>query len=146
MGGNPKSDLRILDLTSHRVTAVPGSVGTFSPRWSPDGQSIVALSSDFLNLMLFDVASERWSKLPQKSAVTFPEWSRDSQFIYFLQGVDDSGVFRMHRKGGAAERIVDLNGFHATGAVGYWLGLDLTDSPILLRNVETTDIYALHLE
>jgi dipeptidyl aminopeptidase/acylaminoacyl peptidase len=147
MGGNQKSDLRILDMTNHQVTALLGSVGMFSPRWSPDGLSIAAMSTDFLNLMIFDVASERWSKFPQKSAVSFPEWSRDSQFVYFLHYSfdDDPGVFRMHLKGGDVERIIDLKGFHTTGTVGNWLGLDLTDSPILLRDVGTEDIYALTL-
>ena len=35
-----QSDLRVLDLGSHQITTLPGSQGTFSPRWSPNGRFI----------------------------------------------------------------------------------------------------------
>ena len=146
-GGNPKSDLRILEITNRQISAVPGSVGMFSPRWSPDGRSIAAISSDLMALMVFDMASQRWSKYPQKNGVSFPEWSGDSQSVYFLHYVIDSpGVFRLHVKSGEVERISDVKGLHTTGTVGGWLGLDPTDSPILLRDVGADDIYALTLQ
>ena len=39
-----KNYLGILDLASQKVTVVPGSVGMYSPRWSPDGRYLAALS------------------------------------------------------------------------------------------------------
>src|ERR1700761_3200975 len=36
-GKDPNSTIRILNVASQRVTTLPGSVGMFSPRWSPDG-------------------------------------------------------------------------------------------------------------
>src|SRR5207342_337772 len=32
--------MRVLDLGSHQITTLPGSQGTFSPRWSPNGRFI----------------------------------------------------------------------------------------------------------
>jgi len=55
-------------------------------------------------------------------------------------------VFRVRVSGGNAERVVDLKGFRYTGAFSDWMGLDPTDTPMLLRDVGTADIYALTLE
>jgi hypothetical protein len=71
-----------------------------------------------------------------------PTWSSDSQFIYFLLPWDDPGVFRVRVSGGNAERVVDLKGFR----FNLWMGLDPTDTPMLICDVGTDDIYALTLE
>jgi hypothetical protein len=55
-------------------------------------------------------------------------------------------VFRVRVSGGNAERVVDLLGVRHTGALTLWTGLDPTDTPMLLRDVGTDDIYALTLE
>ena len=41
---DPKSVICILERDSNHVTTLPGSNGMFSPRWSPDGHSIVTLN------------------------------------------------------------------------------------------------------
>jgi transposase len=43
-GDDPKSVICILELDSNHVTTLPGSVGMYSPRWSPDGHAIVTLA------------------------------------------------------------------------------------------------------
>jgi hypothetical protein len=83
----------------------------------------------------------------QKGQTNFPTWSSDSRFIYFLSMLNTPpGVYRVAVLGGNAERIVDLKGFRFTGAVSFWMGLDPTDTPMLLRDVGTDDIYALTLD
>ena len=57
----------------------------------------------------------------------------------------DPGVFRVRVSGGDAERVFDLKGFRYTGAFTLWMGLDPTDTPMLIRDVGTDDIYALSL-
>jgi hypothetical protein len=76
----------------------------------------------------------------------FPTWSRDSQFIYFVTREHDPGVYRIRNSGGDVERLVDLRGFRHTGTYTLWFALDPTDTPMLLRDVGTCDIYALTLE
>ena len=41
----PQTAIERVDLATGRVTPLAGSEGCFSPRWSPDGQSIVAIRS-----------------------------------------------------------------------------------------------------
>ena len=45
--------------------------------------------------------------------------------------------------GGAAERVVDLKGFNFTSFYNGWVGLDLDDAPMVLRDVGGDDIYSL---
>jgi Tol biopolymer transport system component len=140
----PHLVIRILDLPSHKVTTLPGNV--WSPRWSPDGRFVAALTVDDLSLTVFDFETQRWLVL-QKGRNGYPTWSRDGQFIYFLRPWgNDPGVFRISRSGGDAERIVDLKGFRFTGTYAFWMGLDPDDTPMLLRDVGTDDIYALTLD
>ena len=101
-------------------------------------------------MRIFDFQTQRWSALATVGMgfFSYPNWSRDSQFVYFLHlsPEDDRGVFRVRAKGGKAERVADLEGFHLAGRFGFWLGLDPTDAPLILRDVGSNDIYALTLE
>jgi DNA-binding winged helix-turn-helix (wHTH) protein/Tol biopolymer transport system component len=137
--------IRILDLPSHQITTLPGSDGMMSPRWSPNGRFIAALDNGSRNLKVFDFETQRWSIL-RKEGTGYPAWSRDGQFIYFQRQGDDPGVFRVPVSGGNAKRVVDLKGFRYTGRYTIWMGLDPTDTPMLIRDVGTDDIYALSLE
>ena len=144
-GDDPKSVICILERDSNHVTTLPGSNGMFSPRWSPDGHSIVTLNPKSLGLNIFDVATQRWSML-YKGNAGFPRWSRDNRSIYFLGLSSNPGLFRIPVTGGDAERLTDLKDVHYTGFYTVWFGLDPTDAPLLLRNIGTSDIYALTLE
>jgi eukaryotic-like serine/threonine-protein kinase len=63
-----------------------------------------------------------------------------------VQQGGNPGVFRISVTGGDAERIADLKGVHHTGYYSVWFGLDPTDAALLLRDIGTSDIYALKLE
>ena len=141
--GDPKSDLYILDLDSHRMTSIPGSVGIFSPMWSPDSRFILGLDAISYALRLFDLKTGRWSML-EKEGVGWPNWSRDSKFIYFLHWRRDLEVYRIRLSSGALEHIADLPGFH--GGLDSFMSLDATDTPIFLRSTGIDEIYALTLE
>jgi len=75
-GGNsrdPNAAIRILDLSSHQVSTLPGSKGFFSPRWSPSGRFAVALPGDSSRLMLFAFQTQTWSELAP-GAVGYCSW------------------------------------------------------------------------
>jgi Tol biopolymer transport system component len=145
-GVDGKGELCILDLANRQVAPVPGSVKLWSPRWSPDGKYIAAIS-EVRGLKVVDVATQRWSTLPVSKIMGYPAWSSDSKYTYFLC-IDngDRGVYRIRVTGGKAERVADLKDWHITGYFTYWMALDPTDSLMLLRDVGTDDIYALTLD
>ena len=132
----------MLDLNTHHVSALPGSRGLFSPRWSPDGRYIVAMPADSLSLVLFDFQTQKWSQLARARAA-FPNWSRDGQYVYFLRWLDNPAVLRVRISDGEVEQVSDLTNLPTTGNIGPWLGLGPDDSPLLLKDIGTQDIYSL---
>ena len=142
--------LEIVDLKTHVVTPVPGSEGLWSPRWSPDGRYIIATPRPPDRLMLFDARTQQWSEL-LKGAASWPEWSHKSDFVYFSgsPGTDrPTGVYRVRIADHKLEMVVGLKDFRQpVGPLGSdWSGLAPDDSPLLLREIGTTDIYALDLD
>jgi len=143
-GSQGKAEFRILDLTSRRITTLPGSQGMYWPRWSPDGRSIAGVTRETHYLKVFNLDSQVWTPL-ENIVIDEPIWAHDSRYIYFMQWTDHPGVFRVTVAGGKAERIVDLQGFHHTGWFQDWMGLDPSDTPMLLQDRGSDDIYALAL-
>jgi serine/threonine protein kinase/Tol biopolymer transport system component len=144
-GGRADSTIRVLDLSSRQVSTLPGSEGLFSPRWSPDGRYILALPANSLGLVLFDFHTEKWSEL-LKVSIAFPNWSADGQYIYFLHWPDNPAALRVRISDRKVERIADLKNLPITGYFGLWLGLAPDDSPLVLRDAGSQDIYALDWE
>ena len=147
-GGVPADDhatIRVLDLNTRQVSTLPGSRGVFAPFWSPDGRYIVAMPSDSLSLVLFDFQTQQWSQLA-KIRSAFMNWSRDGRYVYFLHWLDNPAVMRVRINDRKVERAWDLTNLPNTGHVGPWLGLDPDDSPLLLKDIGTQDIFALDWE
>jgi eukaryotic-like serine/threonine-protein kinase len=146
MFGSQESSIRILDLANHQVTTLPDSAGKFAPCWSPDGQFIKADALDIHSLYLFDVKTQRWSTLYTGSTFAYATWSKDSRFLYFLRYTSDPAILRIPVTGGEAKVVVGLKGFPYTGTFRVWFGLDPDDTPLMLRDVSISDVYALTLE
>jgi Tol biopolymer transport system component/DNA-binding winged helix-turn-helix (wHTH) protein len=145
VGASAKSDLRILDLASGKVAVIPGSDGLVVPRWSPNGLLIAAMTLDTMSMKLFNISSGQWTNL-NTGAVAFPEWSHDGRSIYYVRWTNDPAVLRIRAADGMRETLADLKGVQYTGVYTLWMGLDPTDTPMMLRDVGTDDIYALTLE
>jgi Tol biopolymer transport system component len=132
----------VLDLQTHAVTTVAGSVGYTSPRWSPDGKHIVAMTPNEQKLVLFDFETGTWSDLANMP-LGFPNWSRDGQSVYFLRFPEHPAVMRIRIRDRKLEQVADLKNFEPTGWWGIWLGLDPGDVPLMLRDAGTQDVYSV---
>jgi Tol biopolymer transport system component len=117
----------------------------FSARWSPDGESILAIQMDSTALNIFDIKTQRWS-VRYRGTIGYPVWSADSKQIYFLDFLENPAVMRIRVADGKLERVLELKDFRYTGNAGMWMGLDPTDAPLFLRNLGTHDVYALSLK
>ena len=140
---NGSRTLKLLDQRTHGVVPVPGSDGYTSPRWSPDGRYIVAMTRDARKMVLFDFETRKWSDLLAGIPVGFPNWSRNGQYVYFVRNFGNAAVLRIRISDRKLEQVADLKGFTPTGYWGAWLGLDPEDSPLMLRDVGTQDVYSL---
>jgi len=142
---DPSSTIRILDLKTHQVDTLPGSLGLFSPRWSPDGRYVAAFSVDSTRLLLFDFETRTWIELA-KGRPGWPEFSHDGRYLQFLDSTGSGTVWRIRLSDGKRERVVDLKDFVSAGYYGSSLTIAPDDSPLLLRDSGTQDIYSLDWE
>jgi Tol biopolymer transport system component len=139
--------VRLLDLRTHSVTVVPGSNGLWSPRWSPKGDRLAAMSNDGTQLFVYDFSTRVWTDLA-KASIGYPTWSHSGDAIFFLNHLAGGDkVFRVSLAGHKLEEVADLKNFHgAPFLIGYWLGLAPDDSPLLIRDAGIWDFYALSLK
>ena len=142
---NPSSNIRILDVKTNQLSTLPDSTGLYSPRWSPNGRYIAAMNSDSTVLMLYDFQTQKWQELARVS-MGFPNWSKNSDYVYFLHEENQPSVMRVHLTDRKVERIADLKNFRQAGFFNVWLGMAPDDSPLLLRDTGTQDVYALNFE
>jgi Tol biopolymer transport system component len=144
--------IQLVDLNSKQVSIIPGSQGLFSPRWSPDGRYIAALTTAQTKIVVFDVEKQKWSDWASVpgSFLGYPSWSPDGQYLYFQTGITDKpGYYRVKLRQTRAELVVDLkdaNLFfrHSTG--GVWGGITPDGSPLFVRDTSTDEVYALDLD
>jgi Tol biopolymer transport system component len=140
-------NIRIVNVATHEVTNVPGSDGLFSPRWSPNGRYIAALSPDFTKVMLFDFETQKWSNWLTEAAgaVSYPLWSADSKYLYFDDSVTEEESIRRVKVGDShTERVFKLEGIDRyPGPFGQWSGRTPNGSWMFVRDGSTQEVYEL---
>jgi len=143
-------NITIVDLNSHKTEIVPGSQLLFSPRWSPNGRYVAALSPDFTKVMLFDYKTQKWSLWLSEpaGAVSYPAWSADSKYLYFDDLVTEEESIRRIKVGeNKAERVFKLEGIDRyPGPFGLWSGRMPDGSYMFVRDRSTQEVYQLTLE
>jgi serine/threonine protein kinase/WD40 repeat protein len=140
----PGPNIHMLNVQSGQATDIPGSEGLFSPRTSPDGRYLAALSADSTRLMLYDFAKQAWQPLAT-SMFAYENWSRDGSYLYaedYPGKIDD--IVRIHVPDGKLERLFSLKdtprGFDPWVS---WVGLTPDNSILLMRDRSTQEIYSL---
>ena len=99
-------NLYLYDLRSGKTSKLPDTTGLFSPRWSPDGRYVAALTIDEHALVVLDMKTGQRRQLDREQTIDNPFWSRDSQWIYFNSSTSARG-FRFLR---AVWRLNALDG------------------------------------
>jgi Tol biopolymer transport system component len=147
--GAANLSISLLDVKARKIAAVPGSEEMFSPRWSPDGRYVAALSRDSSKVMLFDYQTQKWSTWFTEAAgsVSYPTWSKDSKYLYFDDMVTDEEAIRRVKVGeDHAERVFALHGIDRyMGPYGFWAGQGPDGSWMFVRDRSTQEVYSLNL-
>jgi Tol biopolymer transport system component len=136
-----------LDLKTKKISTLPGSDGLCSPAYSPDGRYIAAQTAAApTKLMLFDSSTQNWTELVKGNMMTCFKWSYDAKYIYIRSS--GSGISRVRISDRKTEQVASLNSIRLTGTWGgtWWFGLAPDDSPLVLRDAGTQEIYALDVE
>jgi Tol biopolymer transport system component len=137
--------IHLFDLKTRQMTNLPSSERFCCPRWSPDGRYISAERSEPESLWLFDFATRDWQQLTTMGG-NFPNWSHDGKYLYF-ESFENKGSawYRVRVKDRMLERLASFKDLRRAGTYA-WSGLGPDDSPLLLRDVGTEEVYALNWE
>ena len=144
-----RATVQLLDLNSKQVSIIPGSQGLFSPRWSPDGRYLAALSFDGRKIVIFDFETQKWSDWVSGPWINgYPAWSWDGKYLYFeAWGTEAPGYYRIKLGQARSELVVDLHDLRRYfGPSGTWAGITPDGSPLFVRDASTDEIYALDLD
>jgi hypothetical protein len=118
----------------------------YSPRWSPDGRYIVALSDDQTKVFLYSFEDARWKQvpLPGEGGTNWPSWSHDSRYLYVFQGP----LWKFRVPDGPAELAPDFSNIDTTVPIfsGTWFALTPDDRILVLRDRGIDELYALDLD
>jgi len=144
-GANPA--LYRLDLKSKQVSLLPGTEGLYWGQISPDGRHVVALTDTTQKLILYDTASHETRMLA--GLADYPIWSADGKYVYFstlyFRG-RDAGIYRWQAATDRTEKLMGAPDFLLGGIWGVWFGLTPAGEPLVVRDLSSTDLYALDVE
>jgi Tol biopolymer transport system component/DNA-binding winged helix-turn-helix (wHTH) protein len=154
-GGEPDSmgkengsrAIELFNLQTRLRTTVPHSEGLFSPRWSPDGKWIAALSLSQNKVMLFDVANQHWTELSSTSS-SDPNWSNDSKSIFVHAfSKEDQPILKISVLSREVTVIASSADFHSGEPADFFFGgLTTEDLPLVRPRVGTGNLYSLDLD
>jgi dipeptidyl aminopeptidase/acylaminoacyl peptidase len=147
---NPKDFVLVrLDLKTNQPSDLPGSVGFYAPRLSPDGRYLSALTSDQDKLMFLQLDTGQWSELASGQDIEYPNWSHDSQNLFYESTVNgERNLFRVNVSTRRSEQVLGFAGIRRP-AVTFgvqWSGLAPDDSTLIMRDIGIREIYALTLD
>ena len=138
----PKA-IYISNLKTQQTSKVPGSDGWFSPRVSPDGRYLCAMSLDFKKLGLFDFRDGKWRNFTENELIDGPFWSRDSKTVYFTNGSDQ--LWKVRVADGHKEQVMVFSSIFPSSSC---LPHGFTPDGLVIFSCfgRNPDIYALNLE
>ena len=139
-------NIHSVNLETSQITDIPGSENLFSPRCSPDGRHIAALSADSTKLLVYGTEKKSWTQLAV-ARFGFENWSRDGKYLYAEDYSDKNDSFvRVNVANGKVDRLLSLmeipRGFDPWE---FWVGLAPDESPLLMRDRSTQEIYSLNM-
>jgi len=143
------AEIYLVDIKTRQVSAIPGSRGLYSSRWSPDGRYLAAVAVEASKkLMLYDFHEQKWSEwLTEGDNFDYGQWSADSHYFYWDIFANNPKCRRIKLGEHRAADIFSLNGLRRYfGVFGSWSGMAPDDSRLFVRDTSTQDIYSLEVD
>ncbi len=144
---NANRTLDTVDVATGALQEIPNSNGLFSPRWSPDGRYIAALTLDQRQARLYTVATHTWTTLAVPSGAD-PVWSPDSRYLFLHASLDPAQpIDRVSIPEGHVDEVVRLADSREHDAVDYVFGgLTQDNRPLIRARIFTGNFYSLDLK
>jgi Tol biopolymer transport system component len=137
--------VQVLNRQTGEVTPVAGAKGLFSPRWSPDGRYLAALTTDMQHVLLYDMRTRRWRPLVDSTdLIAYPSFSRDGARLLFDDG---NARVSVRLADGRRETVFEYAGMQRLSRrVGAWAAHAPDEAVLVLRDTSLSEIFALELE
>ena len=153
LGANGEDSLiQVFNVKTKQLSTLPGSKGLTAPRWSPDGNHVVATSLSqgkwsHPAVVIFDFNSQRWTGL-EEDPIDNKWWSNDGKYFYFDKSMEtDPAIYRLRLSDHSIDRIASLKDVRRSlNMMGLWMGLTPNGDPMVLRDTSIEEIYALDWE
>jgi hypothetical protein len=137
-----------LDLTTQQESKIAGSDRMIAARLSHNGRYLTAMPLDQNQgtVMLYDFQAQRWTKLAKASGSV--AWSHDSRAIVLRVKEENqpAELIRISVPDGRVTHILNLKDFTLGGLWTDWVTLLPDDSPLLMLDRSTEEIYRLDLQ
>lgn len=139
--------IEVLDLATHTVQPIAGSENLFSPRWSPDGRWIAALTLGDQRLMLYDTLTHKWLPVGNVQGAD-PVWATDSASLYIHSAfAKQQAINQIAIPSGAVSPIVALNSPLASDKADYvFVGVSRMGEPLVRVRTATGNLYSMMLD
>jgi hypothetical protein len=94
--------------------------------------------------MLFNSSTQKWALLSKPGFAGWPSWSHDGQYLYLDVVGAETAFIRVRISDQKSEHVASLKNFRrAFGDTYWWTGLAPDNSPLVLRDAGSQEIYAL---
>ncbi len=143
--------IRILDLATGKVSAMPGSDGYYAPSWSPDGRYLAAIQNPPKSLAVYFVQTKQWKRLKVfDHDWGFFVWAPDSKSVYVMRGPaevatgEQTGIYRLTVPEGKWELFAKFTGLNpfANGAQDF-LSVTPEGHVATMSDTSVTQIYRM---
>ena len=101
------------------------------------------VANDKHQISLFDLGQQKWRTLVAIENPFQPTFSRDGRYIYFVTEGKTESIFRLRVTDSKLEKVASRE---RSSDPHPWFSLAPDDSPLVLRDMSTQEIYALDWE
>jgi eukaryotic-like serine/threonine-protein kinase len=139
------TSIQIVDLATHKVSAMPGTEGYYLPSWSPDGKYMVAIAVHPSRMMLYTAETKTWRELKSFDVPWgYWVWSRDSKSLYTALVDYQKGMYRLSVPDGKWEKLGGMERLDLRDRDSF-VSLTADGQPAIMSHTGVAQIYALHL-
>jgi Tol biopolymer transport system component len=135
----------VFDTRTKSLKELPGSVGMFSPRWSPNGQYLACATLDQRQLRVFNLGTQTWATVANKG-IDNPVWTHDGEWLYFADFTDrNKPIYRVRLADKKVEKVADITDLGGSGNRNYnFFGLSEAGLPVVFADSWSADIFSLN--
>ena len=140
--------LRIKSLASGAVRIVPGAEGYHSPRWSPDGRYLAAVSAKTRELAFLDLRNGTWTTVPEAKG-GYLNWTARGDRLIMLSslGIKKPVVIEVVPPGRQVRTAASLEGLRQPPySFGEWVGIGPGYVPLALRDLGSEEVLSWRFE